>query len=119
MLWYASSPAGSRTAPTRGCNAEEFRPRSGDPPDHASFGRFGATTVVFRTHHAQWRRASMVSFNALFAQAASLAEPEKPSRTRPRHDWVRGEVRCLMCARLLGRLLGTDRRRQRTQPSAS
>jgi hypothetical protein len=26
---------------------------------------------------------------------------------RHRHDWVRGEVRCLMCGRLLGRLLGS------------
>jgi hypothetical protein len=28
---------------------------------------------------------------------------------RIRHDWVRGDVRCLMCGRLLGRLLGTTR----------
>jgi hypothetical protein len=28
---------------------------------------------------------------------------------RRRHDWVRGEVRCLMCGRLLGRLLGAAR----------
>jgi hypothetical protein len=30
-------------------------------------------------------------------------------RRRQRHDWVRGDVRCLMCGRLLGRLLGTTR----------
>jgi hypothetical protein len=29
-----------------------------------------------------------------------------------RHDWVRGDVRCLMCGRLLGRLLGTARCRE-------
>jgi hypothetical protein len=28
---------------------------------------------------------------------------------RQRHDWVRGDVRCLMCGRLLGRLLGLTR----------
>ena len=26
---------------------------------------------------------------------------------RLKHDWVRGEVHCLMCARLVGRLLGS------------
>ena len=31
---------------------------------------------------------------------------------RQRRDWVRGEVRCLMCGRLLGRLLGTTRARE-------
>jgi hypothetical protein len=31
------------------------------------------------------------------------------SKPRQRHDWVRGDVRCLMCGRLLGRLLGTTR----------
>jgi hypothetical protein len=29
------------------------------------------------------------------------------STGRKRRDWVRGDVRCLMCGRLLGRLLGT------------
>ena len=33
-------------------------------------------------------------------------------RHRRRHDWVRGDVRCLMCGRLLGRLLGTARHRE-------
>jgi hypothetical protein len=28
-------------------------------------------------------------------------------RRQRRHDWVRRDVRCLMCGRLLGRLLGT------------
>jgi hypothetical protein len=31
---------------------------------------------------------------------------------RKRRDWVRGDVRCLMCGRLLGRLLGTTRVRE-------
>jgi hypothetical protein len=31
---------------------------------------------------------------------------------RKRRDWVRGDVRCLMCGRLLGRLLGTTRARE-------
>jgi hypothetical protein len=30
-------------------------------------------------------------------------------RRRLRHDWVRGDVRCLMCGRLVGRLLGIAR----------
>jgi hypothetical protein len=60
-----------------------------------------------------------ISLNTLLALAGSLEEAEKPRRARPRHDWVRGDVRCLMCARLLGRLLGTDQRRQGTQHSAS
>jgi hypothetical protein len=56
----------------------------------------------------------MVSFsvNVLLDLAGPLDEPEKPKRVRPRHDWARGEVRCLMCARLLGRLLGADERRR-------
>jgi hypothetical protein len=54
----------------------------------------------------------MVSFDALLALVTPLEEADKPKQTRRRHNWVRGEVRCLMCARLLGRLLGTDRRRQ-------
>jgi hypothetical protein len=33
------------------------------------------------------------------------------STGRKRRDWVRGDVRCLMCGRLLGRLLGTTRGR--------
>lgn len=32
--------------------------------------------------------------------------------SRTRRDWVRGDVRCLMCGRLLGRLLGTTRPRE-------
>jgi len=32
--------------------------------------------------------------------------------SRKRRDWVRGDVRCLMCGRLLGRLLGTTRARE-------
>jgi hypothetical protein len=30
---------------------------------------------------------------------------------RKRQDWVRGDVRCLMCGRLMGRLLGTTHAR--------
>src|SRR5215471_2015185 len=37
---------------------------------------------------------------------------------RKRRDWVRGEVRCLMCGRLLGRLLGTTRARENGDHSA-
>jgi hypothetical protein len=54
----------------------------------------------------------MVSLDAYLALAASLEEADEPKPRRRRHDWVRGEVRCLMCARLVGRLLGTDQRRQ-------
>ena len=39
-------------------------------------------------------------------------------RRRHRHDWVRGDVRCLMCGRLLGRLLGTARVHQNGDRSA-
>jgi hypothetical protein len=31
------------------------------------------------------------------------------NRRRRRRDWVRADVRCLMCGRLLGRLLGRSR----------
>jgi hypothetical protein len=41
-----------------------------------------------------------------------------PSRQRNRRDWVRGEVHCLNCGRLLGRLLGTPRRRDDGDRSA-
>jgi hypothetical protein len=41
---------------------------------------------------------------------AGLPDVPRPTRRRRlRHDWVRGDVRCLMCGRLLGRLLGTTR----------
>ena len=67
----------------------------------------------------------MVSLDALLALVSSPQDsPEKrteatadPKRRRRRHDWVRGDVRCLMCARLLGRLLGTDHHRQSTDRS--
>jgi hypothetical protein len=41
--------------------------------------------------------------------AASIGPADLPNIASARHrnDWVRGEVRCLMCARLIGRLLGT------------
>ena len=48
----------------------------------------------------------MVSFNSAVALASSSREPQEPTRSRQRRDWVRGEVRCLMCGRLIGRLLG-------------
>src|SRR5947207_12577470 len=44
---------------------------------------------------------------ALDALGGSVGSPPNPRRHR--HDWVRGDVRCLMCGRLLGRLLGTAR----------
>jgi hypothetical protein len=37
---------------------------------------------------------------------------------RSRHDWVRGEVRCLMCGRLLGRLLGSAQQHKNGDHSA-
>jgi hypothetical protein len=40
----------------------------------------------------------------------ALAPPARRVSRRRRHDWVRGEVRCLMCGRLLGRLLGVARK---------
>ncbi len=42
----------------------------------------------------------MVSLNLALAY-----EAEKPEGTQQR-EWVRGDVRCIMCARLVGRLLG-------------
>src|SRR2546428_2783201 len=45
--------------------------------------------------------------NAVLALAGRPGEAREPNRRRDRRDWVRGEVRCLMCARLLGRLLGS------------
>jgi hypothetical protein len=41
-----------------------------------------------------------------------------PARQRNRHDWVRGDIHCLNCGRLLGRLLGTPRRRDNGDRSA-
>lgn len=38
---------------------------------------------------------------------ASAEQAHSPvSARRQRHDWVRRDVRCLMCGRLVGRLLG-------------
>jgi len=40
-------------------------------------------------------------------EAATSGDPEAAaSGQRDRRHWVRGEVRCLMCTRLVGRLLG-------------
>jgi hypothetical protein len=47
----------------------------------------------------------MVSFDRVLTYLAE--EPQKPTPTRTRHDWARGDVRCLMCERLIGRLLGS------------
>jgi hypothetical protein len=60
----------------------------------------------------------MVSRAAYLALAASLEEATEPKSGRRRHDWVRGEVRCLLCARLVGRVLGADKRRQSGDRSA-
>ena len=50
----------------------------------------------------------MLSFKLLAALASTCEEAEPPGPPRrDRRDWVRGEVRCLMCARLVGRLLGS------------
>ncbi len=59
----------------------------------------------------------MVSLDALLALVGPSTGTDKPKRRRRRHDWVRGEVQCLMCGRLLGRLLGTDHHRQSTDRS--
>lgn len=67
----------------------------------------------------------MVSLDALLALVGSPEDspqghPEETAqakRRRRRHDWVRGDVRCLMCGRLLGRLLGSDDHRQSTDRS--
>ncbi len=54
----------------------------------------------------------MVSLDALLALVGPSKETDELRPRRPRHDWVRGEVQCLMCGRLLGRLLGTAHHRQ-------
>jgi hypothetical protein len=59
----------------------------------------------------------MVSLNALLATTEPSGEVQEPEHRRTRRDWVRGEVRCLMCGRLIGRLLGArgaDQSRNRT-----
>ncbi len=54
----------------------------------------------------------MVSLDALLALVGPAEKTGEPKRSRRRHDWVRGDVQCLMCGRLLGRLLGTDHHRE-------
>src|SRR5438132_3319267 len=56
--------------------------------------------------------------NAVLALASRPDEAREPNRRRDRRDWVRGEVRCLMCARLLARLLGS-RKGNRTDERSS
>src|SRR5437870_4203690 len=50
----------------------------------------------------------MVILDAL----GGFAPAPSPTPRRFRRDWVRADVRCLMCGRLLGRLLGVARRRE-------
>jgi ribosomal protein S27E len=52
----------------------------------------------------------VVSFDSDLALASPAEKLKKPSRIRQQPDWVRSEVRCLMCARLIGRPLGTRNR---------
>jgi hypothetical protein len=61
----------------------------------------------------------VVSFDSVLALAACSAELDKPTCSRQRRDWVRGEVRCLMCARLIGWLLGARNRRESGDRSLS
>jgi hypothetical protein len=52
----------------------------------------------------------MVSSDAVVAVEMPSEEPQKPPCTRTRRDWARGEVRCLMCERLIGSVLGSRNR---------
>jgi hypothetical protein len=45
--------------------------------------------------------------NSIVALDSRRDDAREPSHGRNRRDWIRGEVRCLMCARMLGRLLGS------------
>ena len=42
-------------------------------------------------------------------RVATLPHLPQPDLLRRRHDWVRADVHCILCARLLGRLLGNAR----------
>jgi hypothetical protein len=55
---------------------------------------------------------------AILDVLGTVSTPTPRSTRRQRHDWVRGEVRCLMCGRLVGRLLGTARPRDDGDRSA-
>jgi hypothetical protein len=54
---------------------------------------------------------------SLGARVALDDSGEYVGRERQRHDWASADMRCLMCARLLGHLLGIDQRRQGTAPA--
>jgi hypothetical protein len=59
----------------------------------------------------------MISISSILALATADDEECQSNVVvvgRNRRDWVRGDVRCLMCARLVGRLLGSDDRRHST-----
>jgi hypothetical protein len=43
------------------------------------------------------------------AQRKCRANARSGYVARPRRDWIRGEVRCITCARLVGRQLGSSR----------
>jgi hypothetical protein len=83
------------------------------PGNHARWptsGWFALDTVkpASSTPLSQRRRSiPMVSLNTLEAIAGPTGEAQAPGCRRYRRDWVRGEVRCLMCARLIGRVLGS------------
>jgi dolichol-phosphate mannosyltransferase len=78
---------------------EKWTWRSGAVQAGSSTGR-----AAVRPRHLAF--GSMVILDALGA----TTYPSRRTR-RKRHDWVRCEVRCLMCGRLLGRLLGTAQAR--------
>jgi hypothetical protein len=56
----------------------------------------------------------MVVLDAVNAESGRATS----TRSRQRHDWVRADVRCLMCGRLQGRLLGTARRTENGERTA-
>ena len=58
------------------------------------------------------RPSNILEGSYLMVMSEASAGPSRSSMhgvRRQRHDWVRAEVRCLMCGRLLGRLLGAAR----------
>ena len=135
-----TGPDPSPDAPVRALNASgPFRRRPGNPIQWHSTGQVKGPTVApgqaprlpspplgpRQGARAGRRRApdlnlqgGVAGFMVLLQASVEAGCSQLSVRRQRRRDWVRGDMRCLMCGRLLGRLLGTARSHENGDRSA-